>query len=165
MSGPGGSVAQEPPQPVLRSHATAPPALALGFYSLPFPPYSPSILTSLILQDFVEPLQRCLLLRIQVLRRDGVAQLRWRGLPRESSSLAPSQGSRQSLSERMVKAGRRKTREAGGSATARYRGAPIPIHFGPRLGAEGTADLPQAITWSGSRQHNHAQPTRHWGWG
>lgn len=32
-------------------------------------------------------------------------------------------------------------------------------------GTESMAGLPQAITWSGSRQHNHAQPTRHWGWG
>lgn len=158
-------LAQELPQAVLCRHPTALPALALGFFSLLSPPCSQAVLTSLILQDFVEPLQRCCLLCIQVLRRDGVAQLRWWGLPRESSSLAPSQGSRQSLSECVVKAGRRKTREAGGSATARYRGAPIPIHFGPRLGAEGTAGLPQAITWSGSRQHNHAQPTRHWGWG
>lgn len=150
---------------MLCRHHTGLTALPLGFFSLLSPPCSQAVLTSLILQDFVEPLQRCRLLCIQVLRRDGVAQLRWWGLPRESSSLAPSQGSQQSLSECVVKAGRRKTREAGGSATARYRGAPIPIHFGPRLGAEGTAGLPQAITWSGSRQHNHAQPTRHWGWG
>ena len=107
-------LAQDPPQPVLRRHPAALPAL--GFYSSPSPPRCQSALTSLILQDFVEPLQRRLLLRVQVLRRDGVAQLRRRGLPRESSSLAPSQGSRQSLSEGVVQAGRRKPREAGGSA-------------------------------------------------
>lgn len=107
-------------------------------YPSPFPavpqvPRLPTALTSLILQDLVEPLQRCLLLRIQVLRRDGVAQLRRRGLPRESSGLAPSQGSRQSFSEGVVKAGRRKTRGAAGSAAARYRGAPVPTPQDPGL--------------------------------
>lgn len=62
-----GGLAQELPQAVLPRHPSAPPALALGFYSLPSLPHSQSILTSLILQDFVEPLQRCLLLRVQVL--------------------------------------------------------------------------------------------------
>lgn len=129
-----------PPAPALSSYSSAPcqphqePSLPRG-----------AALTSLILQDFVEPLQRCLLLRIQVLRCDGVAQLRRRGLPRESSSLAPSQGSRQSLSERVVKAGSRKTREAGGSATARYRGAPVPTHHDPGLALRARQAFPRPL--------------------